>query len=240
MPLIYANRLADLLIDPHETLEIELKGWLNIVDNNDHKAVLAKSLLALANHGGGFVIIGFSRTPAGVAPDPNRPANLAGYTPDTVNAIVQAYAEPVFHCDMSILAAPNGQSYPIVSVPGGHRKPIRSRRAGPNGQTVAQNTYYIRRPGPQSEPPQTATEWDTLIQRCITNARDEMLDRFRTIIGGGTAEALPNEVDTALQWFDSSLERWRARISELDEGHPARMPAGTSRSDIGSLETFRS
>jgi hypothetical protein len=44
-----------MLLDPHETPDIELKGWLDIVGNNDHKAVLAKSLMALANHGGGFV-----------------------------------------------------------------------------------------------------------------------------------------------------------------------------------------
>ena len=54
MPPSSARRLADLLIDPHETLEVELKEWLDIVVNNDHKAVLAKSLIALANHGGEF------------------------------------------------------------------------------------------------------------------------------------------------------------------------------------------
>jgi hypothetical protein len=38
MALFNARRLGDLLVDPHETLEVELKDWLDIVGNNDHKA----------------------------------------------------------------------------------------------------------------------------------------------------------------------------------------------------------
>src|SRR5262245_51390165 len=140
-----SRRLGDLLIEPHETLEIELKEWLDIVNDGAHKAVLAKSLMALANHGGGFVLIGFTETPQGGVPAPNRPANLSSYTPDTVNSVVLSYAEPPFHCDVSIHAAPDGLQYPIISVLGGHRRPIRAKRAGPNNQTVQMNSYYIRR-----------------------------------------------------------------------------------------------
>jgi predicted HTH transcriptional regulator len=87
MPPI-VRRLADLLIDPHETLEVEHKEWIDIVRNNDHKAILAKALIALANHGGGFVILGLSQTQQGVVAAPNRPPDLTGYTPDTVNSVV--------------------------------------------------------------------------------------------------------------------------------------------------------
>src|SRR5215472_1693020 len=114
MPPI-ARRLADLLIDPHETLDVEYKEWLDIVDNHDHKATLANALVALANHGGGSVIFGFSETAGGVVAAGNRPANLAAYTPDTVNAVVTAYAEPSFHCDVNIVKAPDGLQYPIIS-----------------------------------------------------------------------------------------------------------------------------
>ena len=34
-----SRRLGDLLIEPHETLEIELKEWLDIVNDGAHKAV---------------------------------------------------------------------------------------------------------------------------------------------------------------------------------------------------------
>jgi len=46
------ERLQDLLLDPKESLDVEIKGWLDLNDNT-HKSVLAKALIALANHGGG-------------------------------------------------------------------------------------------------------------------------------------------------------------------------------------------
>ena len=120
MPPI-ARRLADLLVDPHETLDVEHKEWIDIAGNNDHRATLAKALIALANHGGGFLIIGFAQTMQGIVPARNRPVNLSAYTPDTVNAVVAAYAEPSFHCDVNIVAGEDGLQYPIISIPGGHR-----------------------------------------------------------------------------------------------------------------------
>lgn len=222
-----SRRLSDLLIDPHETLEIELKEWLDIFGNNDHKAVLAKGLIALANHGGGFVIIGFSETDQGVSPAPNRPANLAAYTPDTVNSVVLAYAEPSFHCDVTVVAAPDGAQYPIITIPGGHRVPIKARRDGPNGQIVRQNFYYVRRPGPQSEPPQNGAEWDALIRRCISNGRDDLLNQFRGILSGAVGtESPPNELEQTTQWLDRSIARWQEVVSGLPADSPVRFPRG--------------
>jgi hypothetical protein len=101
-----ARRLADLLIDPHETLDVEHKQWIDIAGNNDHKANLAKALIALANHGGGFFIFGFSEAPSGLTVAANRPADLSAYTTDAVNAVVMAYADPPFHCDVNVVVGP--------------------------------------------------------------------------------------------------------------------------------------
>ena len=222
-----ARRLADLLIDPHETLEVEHKEWIDIVGNNDHKAVLAKALIALANHGGGFVIFGLSQTQQGVVAAPNRPPDLTGYIPDTVNSVANAYAEPTFHCDLNVVEATDGQSYPVVSVPGGHRVPIRAKRDGPNGQTVKQNTYYIRRPGPQSEGPQNGREWDELIRRCISNARDELIDQMRSILRGEAAtEPRENDLAIVTRWFESSLLRWQELVETAPSDSSIRLPNG--------------
>lgn len=48
------SRLADLLLDPREALDVEIKGWLDLAGSDEHKATLAKAILALANHGGGY------------------------------------------------------------------------------------------------------------------------------------------------------------------------------------------
>ncbi|HUZ32272.1 MAG TPA: ATP-binding protein [Xanthobacteraceae bacterium] len=222
-----ARRLSDLLIDPHETLDVEHKEWIDIVGNNDHKATLAKALIALANHGGGFLIFGLIQTAQGVQASPNRPANLADYTPDTINAVVNGYAEPTFHCDLNIVEGPDGLQYPIVSVPGGHHVPIKAKRDGPNGQIVRQNTYYIRRPGPQSEGPQTGREWDDLIRRCISNARDQLVDQMRTILQGGTgAEPQEDDLAIATNWFESSMVRWAQLVATAAAGGSINFPNG--------------
>ncbi len=224
----HAPRLADLLRDPRETLDIELKEWLDIVGDGEHKATLAKALIALANHGGGYVVFGFAETGEGVMPAEPRPANLSAYTPDTVNSVVSRFAEPPFHCDVRAVTSPETDlDHPIVSVPGGHRVPIRSKRSGPDERIIQANRYYIRRPGPSSEPPQSGQEWDALIGRCIGNAREDLLDRFRIIMAGGAAAEVPEtDLDRVSRWFSGSVERWRELAETLPADHGARMQNG--------------
>lgn len=221
-------RLADLLRDPRETLEVELKEWLDIADDARHRAILGKALIALANHGGGYVVIGFAEGDGEVVPAEHRPQNLAGYTPDTVNSVVARFAEPTFHCDVRIVRSPETDlEHPVVLVPGGHPIPIRSRRGGPQDQVIQANRYYIRRPGPSSEPPQSGQEWDGLIRRCLANAREELVDRFRAIMAGGPGtEAVETDYDRVSGWLEGSVMRWRELADELPDGHAARLPDG--------------
>lgn len=222
------RRLGDILREPRETLDVELKGWLDIQGKNRDKAVLAKSVVALANHGGGIVILGFAETSKGVIEAKDRPQNLSAYTPDTVNSVVNRYIEPPFHCDIRIVDSPDGRSYPVVIVPGGHQFPVRSKRAGPNGNDLTANTYYIRRPGPMSEPPQSAVEWDILIRRCIANARDLLFDQFRQLMTGGapTVEEPESDLESTRQWLLGSFNRWENVVGDLPVDQGARFPHG--------------
>ena len=86
----------DWLISPMETLDIEAKCWLDMNDI-ESKGTIAKALIALENHGGGYLVIGFSEDAAGVlSSDPNRPPNLTAFGTDEINAIIKKYAEPAF------------------------------------------------------------------------------------------------------------------------------------------------
>ena len=61
------RRLESLTRNPREDLEVELKGWLDL-DEGAHKADLAKAILALGNHGGGYVLIGYDDATRGPIP----------------------------------------------------------------------------------------------------------------------------------------------------------------------------
>jgi predicted HTH transcriptional regulator len=221
------HRLTDLLIDPREAPEIEIKGWLDLIKKEEHKASLAKALLALANHGGGFVLIGVRESDADIAGAPVRPATLAAYTQDQINGIVHSYADPPFHCAVYLVPGRDGAVYPIISVPGGQRVPVRARRDGPGKTIVQQHAVYIRRPGPKSETPQSAREWDELFARCLAARRDELLDRVRDLLSG--AASAPPEITQAEvldRWIASCTGRWRQLTEPLGQDDPSSCPHG--------------
>lgn len=154
-----------LVLAPEETLEVEYKEWLDLTTKS-HRAKLAKELIALANHGGGHVVLGFS--------DPDLkpvtpPVGYPSISVDDINGIVAAFSDPPFHCRVTAV-----RGHVIVSVPAGATVPIRAKKGSENGEIVA-DRYYIRRPGPNSEAPRTGLEWDELIRRCIAN-RDQELE----------------------------------------------------------------
>lgn len=231
MPQIFSReRLADLLIDPREDLDFEFKSWLDLRNDNDAKATFAKAALALANHGGGFIVLGLVEVDAGVAEAPGRPVTFDAYGQDLINGIIQNYADPAFHCAVHVVASPTRALFPIIVVPGGHRVPVRARRAGPHGNIVELNAIYIRKPGPRSETPQSAQDWDGLLARCLANRRDEMFDQIRDLVTGTVpqvaAETGPGRLD---QWIEAGVARWNALIAPLPETSGPRCPRGHYR-----------
>lgn len=224
---ISRERLRDLLVDPREGLDFEVKNWLDLQGSNDDKATLAKAILALANHGGGFIVLGLTEADAGVREAEGRPATLDGYNQDLINGIVQNYCDPPFHCAVHLIPNPDGVLFPIVVVSGGHRVPVRARRAGPNGNTIQNNAIYVRKPGPRSETPQSAQDWDDLLARCLRNRRDEMFDQIRDLITGAVPQAeQPPQPARLNEWIATCLQRWTELTRPLPEDVGPRMPHG--------------
>ncbi len=164
--------LERLILEPIETLEVEYKGWLDL-HGKPHKAKLAKELIALANHGGGHVVLGFSDPDMSPLPMPD---NYNYVTTDYINGIVAAYAEPPFHCELMLVI-----NHVVISVKAGATVPIRSKKGSENDEII-KDCYYIRRPGPNSEPPQSGFEWEMLLRRCISNRDEELKILVRRIV----------------------------------------------------------
>lgn len=214
--IITRERLSDLLVDPREDLDFEVKNWLDLQNSNEDKATFAKAVLALANHGGGFVALGLLETNSGIVEAVERPATLDRYSQDLINGIVQNYCDPPFHCAVHIVGRPDETLFPIVVVPGGHRIPVRARRAGPHGNIVQNNAIYIRKPGPRSETPQSAQDWDDLLAKCLRNRRDEMFDQIRDLITGAVPQIEhPTESARIEDWIRVSFERWNTLTQKL-------------------------
>lgn len=225
------SRFQDWLLNPSEGLDFEVKGWLDMTDQ-DHRGTIAKALIALENHGGGLLLIGYSENEAGkLVPEQPRPASLAAYTTDEFNDIVKRYAEPSFHVDLTIQKHPEtSEEFPLIAVHGSSKVPVRSYRASPNN-SIRKDCYYVRRPGPASETPQDGSEWDKLIRRCVLNQREDIISVLRNF--GLATIAVPNPgppSPDSLQLLTNFSNECQARWSALNEGlhveHPSRIKLG--------------
>ncbi len=157
---------SDILSNPSEELDVEYKDWLDL-SGNRHKAKLAKAMLALHNHGGGRIVLGFREVAHVPAPNPqdSPESPREKYSQDIVNGVVDGYCDPSFHVSVEFQRDHAGDEYPVVVVPGAQRVPAMSRRGGPDGRELQAKRVYIRRAGPKSEEPQSSFEWQQLVDR---------------------------------------------------------------------------
>jgi len=227
--------LGELLAEPREALDVEVKEWLTLTDN-DHRALVAKEIIALANHGGGYLVIGFEElTDGSFNPALPRPPNLDAWSQDAIQSIVSKYIDPSVQCRVVHQTAPGSTDrYPIVTVPGGHRIPIRAKSGSPDSKKLVPHRVYVRRPGPTSEEPKTAEEWNRLLERCLQNRKAELLEAMRAIMAGVIPTA-PKEATSRqaqlLEFEETAIGRWEARVAGLPADVPPRFPHGNL--DVG-------
>jgi len=223
-PSASLNRLIQY---PMEDLDKEYKSWLDL-DDMFNQATLAKTILALANHGGGYVVVGFEEQDDKqlVIQEPN-PEYLLNFNQDVVNEIVEKYADPSFHCTVHQIESEEKDGYyPVIVVPGPHIVPIRAKKGGPNNQQVKRDSYYIRRPGPISEPPQTGREWDELLRRCIIASKNELLDSIRIILSGDVDEA-EQDFEELNKWITNLFKTWHIKNQQkVESGESDRYKYG--------------
>ena len=210
---------------PKEDLDAEYKDWLNC-KTEKNKAIIAKAAIALANHGGGYLILGFEEREQLLDSKPC-PRDIPEITQDSVNGIIRRYAEPEFHCQVyEVTQQATGTAHPVIRVPPSD-VPVMTKRDQKEA-SVSQHRFYIRKSGPRSEEPQTAEEWRGLLDRCVRARREDMLDAIRSIFLGQTgAQGSPTEPLEALtDYCTAAYERWSELVSGLPADSPSRFPHG--------------
>jgi hypothetical protein len=210
---------------PREDLDAEYKEWLNW-KTEMNKAIIAKAAIALSNHGGGYLMLGFKEK-AQILESLPRPCDIPEITQDDVNGIIRRYAEPEFHCEVHYVSHQTTQvSHTVIRVPPSD-VPVRCRRDQVEA-AVSQNRFYIRKPGPRSEEPQTAEEWRGLLDRCVRARREDMLDAIRSIFWGQTETLDPSTdpVDALAEFCAAAHDRWTELVSDRPSDSPARFPHG--------------
>ena len=244
------NDLQPLVDAPMERINVEYKNWLELRTDRDRattdhdRAVLAKAAIAMANHGGGYIVIGFCEREGFLVSQP-MPDGLSEITQDSVNSAVRRYAEPAFECGLRLVeCAKTGVRHPVIVVREGMTVPVRSKS---DQAPLRQYAYYIRKPGPSSEEPNTEAEWDRFLRRLVQAKKDEMLDAIRAIVDGRAGvDPRPRDTEELQGYCQSAHGRWRELVTPLPDEEPARFPHGyweiafslvgaTSRNDLTQI-----
>jgi hypothetical protein len=167
--------LQDLVENPPETLDVELKDWMNIATDGVARANVARHIAALANHGRGYLLFGFKDNRA---PNPSSPYPIETFQRDMISSIVKRYLTPTFQCEVDLIMSSAGITHPVVWIPPHGAVPVCSKADGPQNekgrsQGIRIATYYVRAPGPESILISTPDQWGPLIHRCIGKGRQE-------------------------------------------------------------------
>jgi hypothetical protein len=197
------TQLQELVDTPNETLDVEYKEWLDL-SKNEIKAGLAKHIAALANHGGGYIVLGFKDS-----------MEFAGKNPfqiidrDVIAGIVKKYLDPTFQCDVNVVTSKFGNEHPVITVPPHGPAPICSKCNGPDDQNhkpigITQGTYYTRKAGPESAPVLTPTDWSPIIRRCAMHERTAILSAIDTALRGASGILSVEKEDTLKTWHDAA------------------------------------
>ncbi len=206
--------LHDLVDNPRESLDIELKQWLDLTQNLN-RANLARHIAALCNHGGGYIVFGFCDD---ASVDLNISTSLQLYDRDTISSIVKHYLAPSFECHVTSIESNAGNKHTIIQVPGHGSVPVCSQKGGPHDekgrpQGIRPNTYYVRALGPESTPITMPDQWMKSIRRCTLNDRDTLLREMNEILHGHRTVS-PSSLERLENW-DKAVNK---RYTDLVEG----------------------
>src|SRR5438094_3579092 len=122
-----------------ETLDTELKGWLNLSEPRE-AALLAKACLAMRNNNGGRVVLGIDDLTTKSTPAPAGFDVYQAYHPDKVNEVVGKYSIPKFEIRVGFKKYQE-TIHPELTIPGGIISPVISRSGFE--RELRQNAVYV-------------------------------------------------------------------------------------------------
>ncbi len=231
------QRLDELVAQPSESLNVELKSWLDFSDPFS-KAKLAKAALALRNRNGGFVLIGFDDKTLQPLALPSAMDVAAAFHLDVVQGIVSQFAFEKFEVTVGF-GVRNGIKHPVIVIPEGIRTPVAAKTdlANPSDQKkflIRRGDVYFRTLEANGTPSTAVArpeDWKDIVEICFDNREADVGRFLRRQLGAQGAQAML----MALQGETSDPEKKRISLKEaslaaLDAGSQHYVAAVKARS----------
>lgn len=212
-----------------ETKAVDYKGPIAWVES-DKKACceLVKDILAMANHGGGYLVIGVEEVAAGFSHVGLTSEQLESYDTTRLNRFVQNYADPPINCTV-VKKESNGKTFVVVEVPGFPDTPHICQKDFP--QVLQSHCLYVRTDNNESAPIKSSASFRALIDLAIRKRQDMLLGAIKAVMSGATPNQPERESTDA---YLRDLESVRARA----KGFSALAVPEGKKPIVGYRETF--
>jgi hypothetical protein len=186
--------LCDLVERNEEHQLFDYKGPMAWNESSREAMELVKDALALANTGGGYLVIGVAEKPEGGFEFAGlSESQVASWDATRVGNKIRAHADPAVSLRTRVVEC-RGLRFVLVTVEGFQRVPHICKKSFETkewGRILTAPTIYIRTATCESRPIQTADELSDLIERAVRTRHDEMLTAMRSaMIGASTTTAV--------------------------------------------------
>jgi hypothetical protein len=196
------SRIKALVERPGESLSVEIKRWID-PDQPEGVAIIVRAALALRNHGGGYIVIGFDNDT--LEPDKNNvpPDVRTLFHIDKIQGLVSKFASEPFEVIVEFPER-DGQLYPVIVVPPGVKTPVatKSDLRVSDRTLIRTDSVYIRSLNANNTPSSTIAtwkDWSKIVEVCFDN-READIGRFlRRHLGGVTPTVMREFLATVLQ-----------------------------------------
>jgi hypothetical protein len=174
------ERIQELIQQPQESLSVELKAWID-PDQPEGIAKIVKTCLALRNHGGGYMVIGFDNDTLKPLLD-SAPSNARQiFHIDKIQGMVAKYSSDPFEVTVEFPKR-DGQDFPVIIIPTGVKTPVAAKSdLSQNGNYLIRvDTVYVRSLSSNNTPSTTqakSKDLNRLIEVCFDN-READIGRF--------------------------------------------------------------
>ncbi len=221
--------INSLLEQPSEGLNREYKQWFD-PQSNEGKSKIAKTLMALRNFNGGYMVIGFSDDMKPVKYDFAN-SIFDTFSKDSIQGVVSNYSSEPFEIDVYVRNWLNND-FVIIVVPSGVRVPVVCKRdlKTDKGMLLKENQVYVRTLRSNDTPSSSTMTWKDLpdlLEVCFENREADVgrfirrqlggvnLKDFASILASNHLEGFEN-VDEAKKYIDSYEEHKTQKI--IDSG----------------------
>ncbi len=221
------DSLRDLVYRGFETRDVDYKAPCAWRGNDDRRASceLVRDVLALANSGGGQLVIGVDEPESGRFEQTGVPeADAVTWDSTDFNRYVNQYADPPVNSEVFRFEH-DGRLFMIIRVPDFPRTPHLCIRQYPG--VLEDPCLYVRTAQNSTERIRSSADFREIIDRAVRRNQDYLLESFRAILTGSqSAETNVSRYDADLALSRSRCqenfpEKYRLRREKLGRGYEA-------------------